>query len=125
MSSITLDGSNRIVGTEFIKLEITGSNNLATEGYVLQQIAIGGGGGTSTTDLSGYYNLTQTNTLLDTKYSITQTNTLLNEKYSITQTNYTKLNINNPQDMNGVLRIGHSTGNSQIILNAVSSTKSF
>ena len=141
MSSITLDGSNRIVGTEFIKLEITGSSNLATEGYVLQQIAIGGGGGTSTTDLSGYYHLTQTNTLLDSKYSITETNTLLDSKYSITQTNTlldskysitetntlldTKLNINNPQDMNGVLRIGHITGNSQIILNAVSSTKSF
>ena len=128
MSSITLDGSNRIVGTEFVKLEITGSSNLATEGYVLQQIAIGGGGGTSNTDLSGYYNLTQTNTLLDSKYSITQTNTLLDSKYSITETNSlldTKLNINNPQDMNGLLRIGHITGNSQLILNAVSSTKSF
>ena len=96
MTSITLDGSNRIVATEFIKLEITGSSNLATESYVDTAIANGGGGGgTSTADLSGYYNLTQTNSLLDTK-----------------------LNINNPQDMNGVLRIGNITGTSKIILNA-------
>ena len=137
---VSLDGSNRIVATEFIKLEITGSSNLATENYVLEQVALGGGG-TSTTDLSGYYTLTQTNTLLNEKYSITQTNTLLNTKYSITETNTlldtkynttsvntlldTKLNINNPQDMNGVLRIGHITGTSKIILNAVSSTKDF
>ena len=37
--SITLDGSTRIVGTEFIKLEITGTSNLATEAYVAQQIS--------------------------------------------------------------------------------------
>ena len=62
MTSITLDGSNRIVATEFIKLEITGSSNLATESYVDTAVANGGGGGgTSTADLSGYYNLTQTN----------------------------------------------------------------
>lgn len=125
--SLTLDGSNRIVATEFIKLEITGNSNLATENYVLEQVALGGGG-TSTTDLSGYYNLTQTNALLDTKYSITETNTLLDTKYNITEVNTildTKLNINNPQDMNGVLRIGHITGTSKIILNAVSSDKDF
>ena len=181
MSGLSLDGGNRIVATEFIKLLNTGTSNLATESYVDTAVANGGGsGGTSTTDLSGYYNLTQTNTLLDTKYSITQTNTLLDtkyditavstlldkkysitqtntllntkysitqtntlldEKYSITQTNTlldakynitavdtlldTKLNINNPQDMNGTLRIGHITGTSKIILNAVSSTKDF
>jgi len=33
----------------------------------------------------------------------------------------TKLNINNPQDMDGTLRIGHITGNSKIILNSVGS----
>ena len=38
LMSITLDGSTRIVGTEFIKLEITGTSNLATEAYVAQQI---------------------------------------------------------------------------------------
>ena len=150
--SLQLDGGNRVVATDFIKLEITGSSNLATEQYVLDQVALGGGGGTSTTDLSGYYNLTQTNTLLDSKYSITETNTLLDTKYSITETNTlldskysitqtntlldtkysitqtntlldTKLDINNPQDMDGTLRIGHITGTSKIILNAVASSK--
>ena len=58
--SLQLDGGNRVVATDFIKFEITGSSNLATEQYVLDQVALGGGGGTSTTDLSGYYNLTQT-----------------------------------------------------------------
>ena len=127
MSNLSLDGNTSFIGTQFIKLLNTGTSNLATEQYVDTAVANGGGGGggTSTTDLSGYYNLTQTNTLLDSKYSITQTNTLLDSKYSITETNSlqdTKLNINNPQDMNGLLRIGHITGNSQIILNAVSST---
>ena len=84
---VSLDGSTRYIGTDFIKLLNTGTSNLATEDYVLEQVALGGGGGTSTTDLSGYYNLTQTNTLLDTTYSITQTNDLLDTKYSITQTN--------------------------------------
>ena len=84
---VSLDGSTRYIGTDFIKPLNTGTSNLATEDYVLEQVALGGGGGTSTTDLSGYYNLTQTNTLLDTTYSITQTNDLLDTKYSITQTN--------------------------------------
>ena len=70
MSGVQLDGGNRIVGTEFIKVWNTGTSNLATENYVLEQVALGSGG-TSTTDLSGYYNLTQTNTLLDAKYNIT------------------------------------------------------
>ena len=88
MSGLSLDGGNRIVATEFIKLLNTGTSNLATESYVDTAVANGGGsGGTSTTDLSGYYNLTQTNTLLDTKYSITQTNTLLDTKYNITAVN--------------------------------------
>ena len=34
MTSLTMDGGNRIVGTEFVKLLITGSSNLATEEYV-------------------------------------------------------------------------------------------
>ena len=32
--SLQLDGGNRVVATDFIKLEITGSSNLATEQYV-------------------------------------------------------------------------------------------
>ena len=43
MSSLTLDGSTRIVATEFVKLEITGTSNLATESYVNTAIINGGG----------------------------------------------------------------------------------
>lgn len=39
---VSLDDSKRIVGTEFIKLEITGSSNLATEAYVNTAVANGG-----------------------------------------------------------------------------------
>ena len=38
MTSLTMDGGNRIVGTEFVKLLITGSSNLATEEYVDNKI---------------------------------------------------------------------------------------
>ena len=100
MSSLTLDGSTRFVGTDFIKLLNTGTSNLATENYVLEQVAIGTS--STTTDLSDYYTIAQTNTLLDTK-----------------------LNITNPQDITGMLRLGHISGNSQIMLNAVSSAKDF
>ena len=44
MSGVQLDGGNRIVGTEFIKLLNTGTSNLATENYVLEQVALGSGG---------------------------------------------------------------------------------
>ena len=50
--ALQLDGGNTIIGTEFIKLEITGNSNLATQNYVNQQIALGGGGGA--VDLSNY-----------------------------------------------------------------------
>ena len=53
MSNLTLDGSTRFVGTEFIKLEITGSSNLATQSYVNQQISVAGIAGGSL-DLSNY-----------------------------------------------------------------------
>ena len=85
--ALQLDGGNRVVATDFIKLLNTGTSNLATEAYVNTAVANGGSGGTSTTDLSGYYNITETNTLLDAKYSITQTNTLLDTKYNITAVN--------------------------------------
>ena len=52
--------------TEFIKLEITGTSNLATEQYVNTAI-INGGGGTGTTDLTNYYNKTETDTLLNNR----------------------------------------------------------
>ena len=53
MSNLTLDGSTRFIGTEFIKLEITGSSNLATQSYVNPQISVAGITGGSV-DLSNY-----------------------------------------------------------------------
>ena len=149
---VSFDGGNRIVGTEFIKLEVTGSSNLATEQYVETAIINGGGGGG--VNLSNYYDKTETDTLLSNKYNKSETDTLLNNKYDKSETDtllnnkYSKsetdtllnnkydktetdtllndkLNINNPQDMAGTLRIGHIAGTSTIILNAVSSDKDF
>ena len=51
--ALQLDGGNTIIGTEFIKLEITGSSNLATQSYVNQQISVAGITGGSV-DLSNY-----------------------------------------------------------------------
>ena len=54
---VSLDGTTSYIGHEFIKLSNTGSSHLATENYVLQQVALGGGGGgTGTTNLTNYYN---------------------------------------------------------------------
>ena len=87
---VQLDGGNTVIGTEFIKLLNTGSSNLATESYVDTAVANGGGGGGG--DLTNYYDKGETDTLLNNK-----------------------LNINNPQDMSGTLRIGHLAGTSKII----------
>ena len=65
--ALQLDGGNTIIATEFIKLEITGSSNLATESYVNTAIINGGGGGTGTTDLTNYYSKTETDTLLNNR----------------------------------------------------------
>ena len=92
MSNLTLDGSTSFIGTEFIKLLATGSSNLATEEYVDDAIAEGGGGGA-----------------IDA-YTKTETDNLLNNK----------LNVNNPQDIIGNLRLDPTNGLSKIILNAVS-----
>ena len=150
--SLQLDGGNRVNGTEFIKLLATGSSNLATEQYVETAIINDGAGGG--VNLSNYYDKTETDTLLNNKYnkseadtllnnkydksetdtllnnkySKSETDTLLNNKYDKTETDTLlndKLNINNPQDMAGTLRIGHIAGTSKIILNAVSSDKDF
>ena len=166
MSNLSLDGSTRYIGTEFIKLEVTGTSNLATEEFVNTAIINGGGGGEgvnltnyyqksevdtllnnkynkSETDtlLNNKYNKSETDTLLNNKYDKSETDTLLNNKYSKSETDTllnnkydktetdtlldAKLNITNPQDMAGTLRIGHIAGTSKIILNAVSSDKDF
>ena len=126
--ALQLDGGNTIIATEFIKLEITGTSNLATESYVNTAIISGGGGGTGTTDLTNYYNKTETDALLNNKYNKSETDTLLNNKYDKSETDTLlndKLNINNPQDMSGTLRLGHIDGLSKIILNGVASSRDF
>jgi len=45
MTSLRLDGGTSFIGTEFIKLLNTGSSNLATEQYVTEAVAGGGGVG--------------------------------------------------------------------------------
>ena len=96
MSNLTLDGSTSFIGTEFIKLLATGSSNLATVQYVNHAIEQNGGGG-GNVDLSNYYTQTETDNLLNNK-----------------------LNVNNPQDITGNLRLDPTNGLSKIILNAVS-----
>ena len=86
---VSLDGGNRVVGTEFIKLLNTGSSDLATEEYVLEQVALGGGSGDG--------------------YTQAEVDALLNNK----------LNVNNPQDILGTLRIDSTNGNGKLIVNAV------
>ena len=95
MSNLTLDGSTSFIGTEFIKLLVTGSSNLATEEYVDDAIEQNGGGG-GNVDLSNYYTQTETDNLLNNK-----------------------LNVNNPQDIIGTLRIDSTNGNGKLIVNAV------
>ena len=90
--SISLDGHTSFIGTEFIKLLNTGSSDLATEEYVDNAVANGGGG-------SGGDGYTQA-----------EVDALLNNK----------LNVNNPQDITGNLRLDPTNGLSKIILNAVS-----
>ena len=95
MSNLTLDGSTSFIGTEFIKLLATGSSNLATVEYVDDAIEQNGGGG-GNVDLSNYYTQTQVDNLLNNR-----------------------LNINNPQDIIGTLRIDSTNGNGKLIVNAV------
>ena len=92
--SLSLDGNISFIGTEFIKLLNTGSSDLATVAYVDEQVALGGGGGGGNGD----------------GYTQAEVDALLNNK----------LNVNNPQDIIGNLRLDSTNGNSKIILNAVS-----
>ena len=90
--SISLDGHTSFIGTEFIKLLSTGSSDLATVEYVDNAVAEGGGG-----------------VQPEDVYTKTETDALLNAK----------LNVNNPQDIIGNLRLDPTNGLSKIILNAV------
>ena len=93
MTNLSFDGNISFIGTEFIKLLNTGSSDLATVQYVDEQVALGGGGNG---DLSNYYTQTEIDALLNNK-----------------------LNINNPQDVLGTLRIDSTNGNGKLIVNAV------
>ena len=93
MTTLSLDGNISFIGTEFIKLLNTGSSDLATEEYVDNAVAEGGSGNV---DLSNYYTQTEVDALLNNK-----------------------LNVNNPQDIIGNLRLDPTNGLSKIILNAV------
>ena len=90
--ALSLDGHTSFIGTEFIKLLNTGSSDLATVEYVDEQVALGGSGGSGD------------------GYTQAETDNLLNAK----------LNVNNPQDIIGNLRLDPTNGNSKIILNATS-----
>ena len=92
--SVSMDAHTSFIGTEFIKLLNTGTSDLATEEYVDNAVAQGGGGNV---DLPNYYTQTETDNLLNNK-----------------------LNVNNPQDIIGNLRLDPTNGNSKIIINAVS-----
>ena len=90
--ALSLDGNISYIGTEFIKLLNTGTSHLATEEYVDNAIEQGGGG-----------------VQPEDVYTKTETDNLLNAK----------LNVNNPQDILGNLRLDPTNGLSKIILNAV------
>jgi len=96
--ALSLDGNISYIGTEFKKLLNTGSSHLATQEYVDNAVANGGGngGGGGNVDLSNYYTQTETDNLLNNK-----------------------LNVNNPQDIIGTLRIDSTNGNGKLIVNAV------
>ena len=70
---------------------------VSIEDYITE---IAGDGGSSNVDLSNYYTQTQTDNLLNNK-----------------------LNVNNPQDILGNLRLDPTNGNSKIILNATIATQ--
>ena len=89
--SVSMDGHTSFIGTEFIKLLNTGTSDLATEEYVDNAVANGGGASADA-------------------YTQAETDALLN----------TKLNVNNPQDVIGNRRIDSAGGNGKIIIDAVS-----
>ena len=94
MSSLSLDGGSRIVGTEFIKLEITGTTNLATETYVNEQIVLGAIGDTYTqAQIDGFLaNKADTSYVVGNFYTQSQVDTSLTSKAN-QATTYTKTEV--------------------------------
>lgn len=94
ISSLQLDVGNVIIGADFIKLVAAGSINLATEAFVANAVGEGGGGGGGAgTDLTSYYNKSET----DNFFNI-------------------ELSINNPQDMAGRIRKRRGLGASIVFM---------
>ena len=91
--ALSLDGNISYIGTEFIKVLKTGSSHLATQEYVDNAVANSDGGGGGNIDLSNYYTQTETDTFLNKK-----------------------LNVHNPQDIIGNLRLDSTNGNSKLIM---------
>ncbi len=93
MSSLSLDGGSTYIGTEVLKLEITGTSELATQQFVQQQIGSAEG---------GYYSIPEVDSLLSTKadtsyvvgnfYTQTQLDTSLGLKADQANT-YTKTEV--------------------------------
>ena len=88
MSNLTLDGGTRYIGTDFVKLLVTGSSPLATEEYVDDKLADSIGGASADA------------------YTKAETDALLNNK----------LDILNP-DVDGNLRIQLTSQNGKFIIN--------
>ena len=88
MSNLTLDGGTRYIGTDFVKLLVTGSSPLATEEYVDDKLADSIGGASADA------------------YTKAETDALLNNK----------LDILNP-DVDGNLRIQPTSQNGKLIIN--------
>ena len=88
MSNLTLDGGTRYIGTDFVKLLVTGSSPLATEEYVDDKLADSIGGASADS------------------YTKVETDALLNNK----------LNVLNP-DVSGNLRIQPTSQNGKLIIN--------
>ena len=88
MSNLTLDGGTRYIGTDFVKLLVTGSSPLATEEYVDDKLADSIGGASADA------------------YTKAETDALLNNK----------LNVLNP-DVSGNLRIQPTSQNGKLIIN--------
>ena len=89
MSNLTLDGGIRYIGTDFIKLLVTGSSPLATEEYVDDKLADSIGGASADA------------------YTKAEADALLNNK----------LNVLNP-DVSGNLRIQPTSQNGKLIINS-------
>ena len=69
---------------------------VSIEDYITEIAGDGGGGGGGGGDLSNYYTQTEVDTLLNNK-----------------------LNVNNPQDITGTLRIDSTNGNGKLVVNAL------